>query len=207
MWLLIHVGSVFHCALHQTLCPCFQAKRDYVTSLMEWGHFRISRYIFKGLQLGIFSCDQAALRTHLSVRLSVRPSVCHTFFTTYLSSYHHEIFRSYYQQVLELMQMHPKERLRRVILIASRYSTGLKLENYYFFTFTFSWPEVGKLFHIYFFLLFLFLDLKLENYSIFTFLLFLKLKLGNYSVVTFLLFLDQKLENYSIFRWLSARLQ
>ena len=110
-------------------------------------------------------------------------------------------------QVLELMQMHPKERLRRVILIASRYSTDLKLENYYFFTFTFSWPEVGKLFHIYFFLLFLFLDLKLENYSIFTFLLFLKLKLGNYSVVTFLLFLDQKLENYSIFRWLSARLQ
>ena len=32
-------------------------------------------------------------------------------------------------QVLELMQMHPKERLHRVILIASRYSTGLKLEN------------------------------------------------------------------------------
>ena len=30
-------------------------------------------------------------------------------------------------------------------------STGLKLENYYFFTFTFSWPEVGKLFLIYFF--------------------------------------------------------
>ena len=29
--------------------------------------------------------------------------------------------------------------------------TGLKLENYYFFTFTFSWPEVGKSFHIYFF--------------------------------------------------------
>ena len=46
-------------------------------------------------------------------------------------------------------------------------------------------PEVRK------FLLFLFLDLKL----------------GNYSVFTFLLFLDLKLENYSIFRWLSARLQ
>ena len=60
------------------------------------------------------------------------------------------------KQVLELMQMHPKERLRRVILIASRYSTGLKLENYYFFTFTFSWPEVGKLFHIYFFFTFSF---------------------------------------------------
>ena len=62
----------------------------------------------------------------------------------------------YRVQVLELMQMHPKERLRRVILIASRYSTGLKLENYYFFTFTFSWPEVGKLFHIYFFFTFSF---------------------------------------------------
>ena len=32
-----------------------------------------------------------------------------------------------------------------------RFMTGLKLENYYVFTFTFSWPEVGKLFLIYFF--------------------------------------------------------
>ena len=32
-----------------------------------------------------------------SVRLSVRPSVCHTFLTMFPSSYHHEIFRSYYQ--------------------------------------------------------------------------------------------------------------
>ena len=31
-----------------------------------------------------------------SVRLSVRLSVCHTFFTMFPSSYHHEIFRSYY---------------------------------------------------------------------------------------------------------------
>ena len=49
---------------------------------------------------------------------------------------------------------------------------------------------------IYFFLLFhdelflLFLNLKLENYSVFTFLLFLDLKLEYYSVFTFLLFLD-----------------
>ena len=43
----------------------------------------------------VLSCDQAALRTHLSVRLSVRLSVCHTFVTMFLSSYHHEIFRSY----------------------------------------------------------------------------------------------------------------
>ena len=33
----------------------------------------------------------------LSVCLSVCPSVCHTFFTMFPSSYHHEIFRSYYQ--------------------------------------------------------------------------------------------------------------
>ena len=32
-----------------------------------------------------------------------------------------------------------------------RYNTGLKLENYYFFTFSFSRPEVGKLFRIYVF--------------------------------------------------------
>ena len=33
----------------------------------------------------------------LSVCLSVRPSVRHTFLTIFPSSYHHEIFRSYYQ--------------------------------------------------------------------------------------------------------------
>ena len=41
----------------------------------------------------VFSCDQEALRTLRSVRLSVYPSVCHTFFTILPSSYHHEIFR------------------------------------------------------------------------------------------------------------------
>ena len=49
----------------------------------------------------IFSCDQAALQmvfsVCLSVCLSVCPSVRHTFFTMFPSSYHHEIFRSYYQ--------------------------------------------------------------------------------------------------------------
>ena len=113
----------------------------------------------------------------------------------------------HYQQVLELMQMHPKERLRRVILIASRYSTGLKLENYYFFTFSFSWPEVGKLFHIYFFFTFSFSWPEVGKLFHIYFFTFSQTEVGNYSVVTFLLFLDQKLENYSIFRWLSARLQ
>ena len=37
------------------------------------------------------------LRRHVSVCLSVCPSVCHTFLTMFPSSYHHEIFRSYYQ--------------------------------------------------------------------------------------------------------------
>ena len=45
----------------------------------------------------VFSCDQAALRTPLSVGLSVCLSVCHTFLTMFVSSYRHKIFRSYYQ--------------------------------------------------------------------------------------------------------------
>ena len=57
----------------------------------------------------LFSCDQAALWMVQSVRPSVRPSVClsvrpsvclsvcHTCLTMFPSSYHHEIFRSYYQ--------------------------------------------------------------------------------------------------------------
>ena len=44
-----------------------------------------------------FSCDQAALWTVQSVRPSVCSSVFHTFLTLLPSSYHHEIFRSYYQ--------------------------------------------------------------------------------------------------------------
>ena len=47
--------------------------------------------------LWFFSCDQAAPWMVQSVRLSVRPSVRHTFLTMFPSSYHHETFRSYYQ--------------------------------------------------------------------------------------------------------------
>ena len=61
----------------------------------------ISRMAFS--DLGLFSCDQAAIWLVQSVRLSVCPSVrlsvCHTFFTMFPSSYHHEIFRSYYHVV------------------------------------------------------------------------------------------------------------
>ena len=45
----------------------------------------------------LFSCDQAALQMVFSVCPSVRLSVCHTFLTMFPSSYHHEIFWSYYQ--------------------------------------------------------------------------------------------------------------
>ena len=48
----------------------------------------------------LFSCDQAAIWLVQSVCPSVCPSVRlsvrHTFFTMFPSSYHHEIFRSYY---------------------------------------------------------------------------------------------------------------
>ena len=42
----------------------------------------------------LFSCDQAALRT----LLSARPSVRHNFLIMFPSTYHHEIFRSYYHR-------------------------------------------------------------------------------------------------------------
>ena len=52
----------------------------------------------------IFSCDPAALWMVQSVCLSV----CHTFLTMFPSSYHHEIFRSYYQW----QKWHPCKRSR-----------------------------------------------------------------------------------------------
>ena len=57
-------------------------------------HFQMH---FLSIFLAAISCDQAAIWLVQSVRLSVRPSVRHTFFTMFPSSYHHEIFRSYYQ--------------------------------------------------------------------------------------------------------------
>ena len=63
---------------------------DHLQNWLVYGHSQL-----------IFSCDQAALQMVFSVcpsvRLSVRPSVRHTFLTMFPSLYHHEIFRSYYQ--------------------------------------------------------------------------------------------------------------
>ena len=56
-------------------------------------YFYILLYYKSSKWPNIFSCDQAALW----MVQSVRPSVCHTFLTMFPSSYHHEIFGSYYQ--------------------------------------------------------------------------------------------------------------
>ena len=72
-------------------------KKSYPSSLPEiLGESRKRWRFFLTNSCLIFSCDQAALQMVFSVRLSVCPSVCHTFLTMFPSSYHHEIFRSYY---------------------------------------------------------------------------------------------------------------
>ena len=68
-----------------------------LSCLIKYAHNSIiSDFSIFGIHRVIFSCDQAAIWLVQSVCLSVRPSVCHTFFTMFPSSYHHEIFRSYY---------------------------------------------------------------------------------------------------------------
>ena len=66
---------------------------------------------------------------HLSVRPSVCPSVClsvcHTFFTMFPSSYHHEIFRSYYhgQKWCPCKRSRSKFKVTEVNTPHSRYRT------------------------------------------------------------------------------------
>ena len=76
MLILYHLWEVtaprFNIGYRWNSCYCF--------------HFLLGETFF-------FSCDQAALR----MAISVCPSVCDTFLTSFPSSYHHEIFRSYYQ--------------------------------------------------------------------------------------------------------------
>ena len=99
-------------------------------------------------------------------------------------------------------------------------STGLKLENYYFFTFTFSRPEVRKLLLFYVFTFSRPEVRKLFRIYVFTFSRPEVRKLLLFYVFTFsrpevrklfriyvFTFFDLKLENYSIFRWRSAILQ
>ena len=59
-------------------------------SVLEWWHADNILQVIIDWFLLFFSSRNG------SVRPSVRPSVRHTFFTMFSSSYHHEIFRSYY---------------------------------------------------------------------------------------------------------------
>ena len=80
----------------------------------DWGDFRcwsaldISSLLLRPVALNYFFCETFLAATKQlykwyfpsvcpSVRLSVCPSVCHTFLTMFPSLYHHEIFRSYDQ--------------------------------------------------------------------------------------------------------------
>ena len=57
--------------------------------MFMWNHFNVCVQC-AGLEIDLFSCDQATLRTLISVCPSIR-------FTMFLSSLHHEIFWSYWQ--------------------------------------------------------------------------------------------------------------
>ena len=82
-----------------------------ITTCMTWRRLSLMRLMF----LVRYSCGSLLLWVSVlflaatkqlykwyfpsvcpSVRLSVCPSVCHTFLTMFPSSYHHEIFRRYY---------------------------------------------------------------------------------------------------------------
>ena len=71
---------------------------DHVQPMFTFSDLGLLRVLsfFQYVVAVFFSSDQAALRTLQSVCPSVCLSVCDTFFTMFLSSYHHEIFRSYY---------------------------------------------------------------------------------------------------------------
>ena len=53
----------------------------------------------------IFSSDQAALWKVLSICLSIHLSVCYTFFTMFLSLYHHEVITSDRSDVMQKVKV------------------------------------------------------------------------------------------------------
>ena len=68
--------------------------------IWQWNHAHSWKQQRRGAQLFLAATKQLYKwyfpSVCPSVRPSVCPSVCHTFFTMFPSSYHHEIFRSYY---------------------------------------------------------------------------------------------------------------
>ena len=78
---------------HVSVCVCVRERECLWTKCTCTVYKILSFMPYISPWLMIFSCDQAALR----LAISVCPSVSDTFFTMFLSSYHHEIFRSNYQ--------------------------------------------------------------------------------------------------------------
>ena len=74
---------------------------NYITLAKQWicRHMSVMLpwFLAATKQLYEWFSPSVCLSVRLSVCPSVRPSVCHTFLTMFPSSYHHEIFRSYYQ--------------------------------------------------------------------------------------------------------------
>ena len=94
-----HVSSVFYARVSQTPDnKVHGANMGPIRGRQDPGgpHVGPTNLIKVMLYLGkptlYFSCDLSALRTPLHVRLSVRLSVCHTFFNMFLSSYYHDFF-------------------------------------------------------------------------------------------------------------------
>ena len=94
-----HSTGVSHSLVHFTVISHTPMRSRYNIAyihacfLTQSTHHMVIESILPIPFLSLFSCDQAALRT----LLTVHPSVCHTFFTMFPSLYHHEIFRSDYQ--------------------------------------------------------------------------------------------------------------
>ena len=81
-------NATFMC--HRTGSSFFRWWIQYCLFWTEWHYLNQSF-------LGFLAATKQLYKWYFpSVRLSVCPSVCHTFFTMFPSSYHHEIFRSYY---------------------------------------------------------------------------------------------------------------
>ena len=103
-WKIYDIKQITICAEYhgvvqrpQLFCHVYMALGPWPQTGFRQTRLGLSSMARFSARILIFSCDQAALWTVFSVRLSVCLSVCHTFLTMFPSSYHHDIFRSYYQ--------------------------------------------------------------------------------------------------------------
>ena len=93
-------GTVGACRLNTIRGSRSIEKKYFVTRVLAISVFlvlRVPAFLAATKQLYKWYFPSVRLSVCPSVRPSVRPSVCHTFLTMFPSSYHHEIFRSYYQ--------------------------------------------------------------------------------------------------------------